>query len=318
MNGPVTCASRFTDNRLGKLLKLRTFLQPAASLPRAFLFHGPHDRARQADLGGDATCRMHRKFMAICHGLRLSNAMKKINFKNPLMPDISADNASLIHTIATATAIIAALIAACAVILAQMTSDVQSKHSDSSRAEASQIISKANESAAQLQVKIDTLTQQNQELATKLQAEKQARLKIEARLTPRKLTPQAQEAFKALAAQLSKDKTAPTVLLNIIRNDDEALQYAKQLAVALNKAGAQVQIKQLMLAKEATGLQVVLYDSPGSEQLERAFKEADIAAQISRSAQMPRVNVNDQDTQNIAAYISVYPKDLSLPPDLKQ
>lgn len=244
--------------------------------------------------------------------------MKKINFKNPLMPDISADNASLIHTIATATAIIAALIAACAVILAQMTSDVQSKHSDSSRAEASQIISKANESAAQLQLKIDTLTQQNQELATKLHAEKQARLKIEARLTPRKLTPQAQEAFKALAAQLSKDKAAPTVLLNIIRNDDEALQYAKQLAVALNKAGAQVQIKQLMLAKEATGLQVVLYDSPGSQQLERAFKEADIAAQISRSAQMPRVNVNDLDTQNIAAYISVYPKDLSLPPDLKQ
>ncbi|AYG45680.1 hypothetical protein DV532_15810 [Pseudomonas sp. Leaf58] len=234
------------------------------------------------------------------------------------MPDISADNASLIHTIATATAIIAALIAACAVILAQMTSDVQSKHSDSSRAEASQIISKANESAAQLQLKIDTLTQQNQELATKLHAEKQARLKIEARLTPRKLTPQAQEAFKALAAQLSKDKAAPTVLLNIIRNDDEALQYAKQLAVALNKAGAQVQIKQLMLAKEATGLQVVLYDSPGSQQLERAFKEADIAAQISRSAQMPRVNVNDLDTQNIAAYISVYPKDLSLPPDLKQ
>ncbi|WP_410480671.1 hypothetical protein ACJ70E_15740 [Pseudomonas plecoglossicida] len=234
------------------------------------------------------------------------------------MPDISADNASLIHTIATATAIIAALIAACAVILAQMTSDVQSKHSDSSRAEASQIISKANESAAQLQLKIDTLTQQNQELATKLHAEKQARLKIEARLTPRKLTPQAQEAFKALAAQLSKDKAAPTVLLNIIRNDDEALQYAKQLAVALNKAGAQVQIKQLMLAKEATGLQVVLYDSPGSQQLERAFKETDIAAQISRSAQMPRVNVNDLDTQNIAAYISVYPKDLSLPPDLKQ
>lgn len=49
------------------------------------------------------------------------------NFKKLFMPDTSADAASLIHAIASATAVIAALIAASAMIIAHMTSDVKNR-----------------------------------------------------------------------------------------------------------------------------------------------------------------------------------------------
>jgi len=236
------------------------------------------------------------------------------------MSEISADNASLIHTIATATAIIAALISACAVILAQLTSEVQTKHSDQSMENASQLIASANQSAAQSQLKIDALTQQNLELTARLHAAEhaaqQARAQAQARLQPRKLTVQAQAAFTALAAELAKAKATPTVLLNIVKNDDEALAFSKQIAVALTKAGVRVQIKQLMLTKEATGTHVVVYNSPGSQQIELALKAANIASQLSRSSQTPKINIDDQDTAAISAFISVYPKGLSLAADI--
>jgi hypothetical protein len=250
--------------------------------------------------------------MAICRILRKRKSMKNIIFKSKLMPEISAENASLIHAIAMATAIIAALISACAVILAQLTSDVQIKHSERSVANAGQLIPEANESSAQSQLKIDALIRQNQELASRLVAEEQARLKIEARLQPRKLTAQAQGAFKALAVALAKDKATPTVLLNIVKNDDEALAFSKQIAVAMMKAGVRVQIKHLMHTKEATGAHVVLYNSPGSQQIEQAFIAANIASQITRSSQTPTIRIDDQDTPAISAFITVYPKDLSL------
>jgi len=238
--------------------------------------------------------------------------MKNIIFKSKLMPEISAENASLIHAIAMTTAIIAALISACAVILAQLMSDVQIKHSDRSMADAGQLIPKANESSAQSQLKIDTLLQQNQELTARLVAEEQARLKIETRLQPRKLTAQAQDALKALAVALAKEKATPTVLLNIVKNDNEALAFSKQIAVAMMKAGVRVQIKHLMHTKEVTGVHVVLYNSPGSQQIEQAFIAANIASQITRSSQTPTIRIDDQDTTPISAFITVYPKDLSL------
>jgi len=232
------------------------------------------------------------------------------------MSEISADNASLIHTIATATAIIAALISACAVILAQLTSEVQTKHSDQSMENASQLIASANQSAAQSQLKIDALTQQNLELTARLRAAEhaaqQARAQAQAHLQPRKLTVQAQAAFTALAAELAKAKATPTVLLNIVKNDDEALAFSKQIAVALTKAGVRVQIKQLMLTKEATGTHVVVYNSPGSLQIEHALMAANIASQLNRSSQTPKINIDDQDTAAISAFISVYPKGVSL------
>ncbi|WDY59862.1 hypothetical protein [Pseudomonas sp. PSKL.D1] len=238
--------------------------------------------------------------------------MKLLNFKKMPIPEISAANASLVHTLATATAIIAALIAACAIIVAQLTSEVQSKHSDTSIANASQLVSQANESAAQSQAKIAALIQQNRELTAQLQAEKQARLKIESRLQPRKLTAQAQAAFKVLAEDLAKEKAHPTVLLNIVKNDDEALAFAKQITVALTKAGVRVQIKQLMLTKEATGTHVVVYNSAGSQEIEKAMKAAEFASQISRSGQTPKIQISDQDSPVISAFINVYPKDVSL------
>lgn len=260
----------------------------------------------------DAKIRLLRKFMAICRILLKRKSMKSKTFKSKLMPEISAENASLIHAIAMSTAIIAALISACAVILAQLMSDVQIKQSDRSMAEAGQLIPKADESSAQSQLKIDALIQQNQALTARLAAEEQARLKIEARLQPRKLTAQAQAAFKALAVALAKDKVTPTVLLNIVKNDDEALAFSKQIAVAMMKAGVRVQIKHLMHTKDATGAHVVLYNSPGSQHIEHAFIAANIASQITRSSQTPKIRIDDQDTPAISAFITVYPRDLSL------
>lgn len=259
----------------------------------------------------DARGRLHGEFMAICREIKNAKSWK-LNFKSTLMPEISADNASLIHSIATTTAIIAALVSACAVILAHLTSEVQSSESDRSMAEASQQIATANQSAAQSQLKIEELLQQNAALTAQLDAAKKERQAIEHRLRPRKLTAQAQAAFQALATALAKDKVAPTVLLNIVRNDDEALAFSKQIAVALTKAGVRVQIKQLMLTKEATGVQAVLYDSPGSQQIERALRAANFATDISRSSQTPKINIDDDDKTAISAFINVFPKEMSL------
>lgn len=237
--------------------------------------------------------------------------MKTINATKKTMLDISANTANLIHTIATTTAIVAALISVSAIVLANMASEVQSKYTDHSAGDAAQAISKANDAAAQSKLKAEALTQQNLELVKKLNAERQERLTIEASLRPRKLTAEAQTAFNALAAELAKKKTTPTVLVNITRNDEEILQFSKQIAVALTKAGVRVQIKKLMSTKDITGTQVVLYSGPGDQAIERAFRNANIASQILHSPQHPRVSIQDQDAPYISAFINVYPKDLS-------
>jgi len=42
------------------------------------------------------------------------------------------------------------------------------------------------------------------------------------------------------------------------------------------------------------------------------LKAANIASQLSRSSQTPKINIDDQDTAAISAFISVYPKGISL------
>lgn len=237
--------------------------------------------------------------------------MKNISLKNNYMLDISPTSASLIHTIASATAIVAALISASAVILAHMAAEVQNRHAESSIEAATQATQNAKDAAAQSKLQIVALTQQNLELSTKLEAEITERLKVASTLKPRKLTPEALAAFTALAAELSEKKTTPTVLINVTRNDDEILQFSKQIAVALTKAGVQVQIKKLTSMKDITGTQVVLYSGPGDQALERAFRNTHLDFQILRSSKHPRVNIQDQDSQDITAFISVYPKGLS-------
>ncbi|HDS1734662.1 hypothetical protein [Pseudomonas sp. BP8] len=224
------------------------------------------------------------------------------------MPDISPHTASLIHTIASVTAIIAALISASAVIVAHMASEVQSRHAEKSTAQASQAIAEAHDTAALSRLESEALRQQTVEMAARLEAEKEERLRVVASLQPRKLTEQTQTAFKTLASELAEQKIKPAVLLTIVKNDAEALQYAKQIAVALTKAGVQVQIKQLALLKDISGTQVVLYSGAGNQAIERAFKTAEGAFQISRSSQNPRVTLDDQDSTIISALISVYPK----------
>ncbi len=234
--------------------------------------------------------------------------MKTFNLKNLFMPDISAGTASLIHAIASATAVIAALIAASAMILAHMTSDVKNQQSEVTLSRASQEVSVVNESEVQAQLEIQQLLEQNDALKAELEREKAERLKLEASLKPRTLTPQAHEAFKALAGELKAKTLAPVVLLNIHKDDKEAVRFAKEIAVALTKSGVQVQIKQLLLQKHNTGTQVVVYAGVGSDELEQAFKAADFASDIKRSGQSPRVKVDDGDAIAISAFISVYPR----------
>lgn len=237
------------------------------------------------------------------------------NIKKLFMPDISADTASLIHAIASATAVIAALIAASAMILAHMTSDVKNQHSELTISRASQEVTVVHESDVQAQLEIQQLLEQNETLKAKLERgraeleqERAERLKLEASLKPRTLTPQAQDAFKALAGELKAKTLAPVVLLNIYKEDKEAVRFAKEIAVALTKSGVQVQIKQLPLQKHNTGTQVVMYAGVGGDELEHAFKAADFASDIKRSGQSPRVKVDDGDAIAISAFISVYPR----------
>ena len=234
--------------------------------------------------------------------------MKIRKFKKLFMPDISADTASLIHAIASATAVIAALIAASAMILAHMTSDVKNQHSEVIVARAPQAVTVVNESDVQAQLEIEQLMEQNDALRAELERERAERLKLEASLKPRALTPQAHDAFKALAGELKAKTLAPVVLLNIHKDDKEAVRFAKEIAVALTKAGVQVQIKQLQLQKHNTGTQVVVYAGAGSDELEHAFKTAEFATDIKRSGQSPRVKVDDGDAIAISAFISVYPR----------
>ncbi|WP_243055490.1 hypothetical protein [Pseudomonas sp. BP01] len=230
------------------------------------------------------------------------------NVKKLFMPDISADTASLIHAIASATAVIAALIAASAMILAHMTSDVKNQHPEVIVARAPQAVTVVNESDVQAQLEIEQLMEQNDALRAELERERAERLKLEASLKPRALTPQAHDAFKALAGELKAKTLAPVVLLNIHKDDKEAVRFAKEIAVALTKAGVQVQIKQLQLQKQNTGTQVVVYAGTGSDELEQAFKTAEFATDIKRSGQSPRVKVDDGDAIAISAFISVYPR----------
>lgn len=237
------------------------------------------------------------------------------NFKKLFMPDISADTASLIHAIASATAVIAALIAASAMIFAHMTSDVKNQHSEVSLSRATQEVTVVNESDMQAQLEIQQLLEENDALKAelereraKLEQERAERLKLEASLKPRTLTPQAHDAFKALAGELKAKTLAPVVLLNIHKDDKEAVRFAKEIAVALTKSGIQVQIKQLPLQKHNTGTQVVVYTGVGSDELEQAFKAAEFATDIKRSGQSPRVKVDDGDAISISAFISVYPR----------
>ncbi|MFJ4387738.1 hypothetical protein ACIP02_25865 [Pseudomonas sp. NPDC089408] len=241
--------------------------------------------------------------------------MKILNLKKLFMPDISADAASLIHAIASATAVIAALIAASAMILAHMTSDVKNQHSELTISRASQEVTVVNESDVQAQLEIQQLLEQNESLKAELERgraeleqERAERLKLEASLKPRTLTPQAQDAFKALAGELKAKTLAPVVLLNIHKDDKEAVRFAKEIAVALTKSGVQVQIKQLAVQKHNTGTQVVVYAGVGGDELEQAFKAADFASDIKRSGQSPRVKVDDGDAIAISAFISVYPR----------
>lgn len=234
--------------------------------------------------------------------------MKTFNLKKLFMPDISADTASLIHAIASATAVIAALIAASAMILAHMTSDVKNQHPEVIVARAPQAVTVVNESDVQAQLEIEQLMEQNDALRAELERERAERLKLEASLKPRALTPQAHDAFKALAGELKAKTLAPVVLLNIHKDDKEAVRFAKEIAVALTKAGVQVQIKQLQLQKQNTGTQVVVYAGAGSDELEQAFKTAEFATDIKRSGQSPRVKVDDGDAIAISAFISVYPR----------
>ncbi|RII75911.1 hypothetical protein [Pseudomonas monteilii] len=230
------------------------------------------------------------------------------NFKKLFMPDISADTASLIHAIASATAVIAALIAACAMILAHMTSDMKNQQAAPAPSRPSQEVTVIRESDVQARLGIEQLIEQNEALRAELAQEKAERLKLEASLKPRSLTPQAHDAFKALAVELKAKTLAPVVLLNIHKDDKEAVRFAKEIAVALTKAGVQVQIKQLPLQKHNTGTQVVVYAGAGSDELEQAFKTAEFASDIKRSGQSPRVKVDDGDAIAISAFISVYPR----------
>ena len=111
-----------------------------------------------------------------------------------------------------------------------------------------------------------------------------------------------------MAVELKAKTLAPVVLLNIHKDDKEAVRFAKEIAVALTKAGVQVQIKQLPLQKHNTGTQVVVYAGVGSDELEQAFKTAEFASDIKRSGQSPRVKVDDGDAIAISAFISVYPR----------
>lgn len=244
-----------------------------------------------------------------------SEPMNIPKFKKLFMPDISADTASLIHAIASAIAVIAALIAASAMIIAHMTSDVKNQHSEAIVSRASQEVTVVNESDVQAQLEIQQLLEQNEALKVELERERAElanerteRLKLEASLKPRTLTPQAHDAFKALAADLKAKTLAPVVLLNIHKDDKEAVRFAKEIAVALTKSGVQVQIKQLPLQKHNSGTQVVVYTGAGSDELEQAFKSAEFATEIKRSAQSPRVKVDDGDAIAISAFISVYPR----------
>ncbi|NQD57872.1 hypothetical protein HP546_21285 [Pseudomonas sp. CM25] len=248
-------------------------------------------------------------YRAICPARQPDReTMNTHNFKKLFMPDISVGTASLIHAIASATAVIAALIAASAMIIAHMTSDVKTQHSETTISQASQEITVVNESAVQAQLEIQQLTEQNDALKAELEREKAERLKLEASLKPRKLTPLALDAFKALAGELTAKTLKPVVLLNILKDDKEAVQFAKEIAVALTKAGVQVQIKQLPQQKHSTGTQVVVYAGAGSDELEQAFKAADFASDIKRSGQSPRVKVDDGEPIAISAFISVYPR----------
>ena len=267
-----------------------------------------------------------RKIMAICQTSRAfwldlypyrgicparlpdRETMNIPNFKKLFMPDISADAASLIHAIASATAVIAALIAASAMIIAHMTSDVKNQQAEVPVSRGAQVVTVVQESDVQARLEIEQLMEQNDALRAELERERAERLKLEASLKPRALTPQAHDAFKALAGELKAKTLAPVVLLNIHKDDKEAVRFAKEIAVALTKAGVQVQIKQLPLQKHNTGTQVVVYAGVGGDELEQAFKTAEFASDIKRSGQSPRVKVDDGDAIAISAFISVYPR----------
>lgn len=110
-----------------------------------------------------------------------------------------------------------------------------------------QAVTIVHESDVQARLEIEQLIEQNDALRAELERERAERLKLEASLKPRALMPQAHEAFKALAGELKAKTLAPVVLLNIHKDDKEAVRFAKEIAVALTKAGVQVQIKQLPL-----------------------------------------------------------------------
>lgn len=154
--------------------------------------------------------------------------------------DISLEFANRMYLWASIAAIVLAILAAVSTFLIFWASGVRDKHADQTIENARATASKAHEraatansAAASANERAQAISQENLQLAIKLEEERKARLIIEKRLEPRRLD---QGEQSALIERLSAIKPFRYCIGSVL-GDEEGQAYANELITCFEKAG---------------------------------------------------------------------------------
>ncbi|CAM4226063.1 hypothetical protein BOMU111920_16925 [Bordetella muralis] len=173
--------------------------------------------------------------------------------------DISLETANRMYFWASLAAIGLGAITVLSAVLTFWASGVISKHNDQAINSARATAEQSRESANRLEAETEGLKNKNLQLAIRLEEERTARLKLEDKLAPRRLS---SDQHRALVQYLQRLQPFD-IAVGSISGDVEAMGFAEQLRSAIKEAGFKVfdGIDQPVFSGRAYGVIVDISDS---------------------------------------------------------
>ncbi|MCE0849380.1 hypothetical protein LU689_05560 [Pseudomonas asiatica] len=153
----------------------------------------------------------------------------------------SAETTQSIYTYASIVTIIAALATAVCGALVYISSTFIGKETEMKIENARAVGALANESAQSANLKAERLRSENLQLSIALEKETQSRMKLEARLGQRTLSPVQIMEIKELN---TKEAITGKVLIKAMLPQPEIIQYANILSETLSSSGIQTEVVQ--------------------------------------------------------------------------
>ncbi|MFU2327723.1 hypothetical protein [Pseudomonas sp. NFX98] len=225
------------------------------------------------------------------------------------MPEISLETANIIYRYASIVALVALVASAGAGLVIYVTSEIRGKYADESIERARNLGAQANESAAQANVKAETLTKENLQLSLTLEKERKERLELQRQLGPRTLS--AEQKIK-LVDMLKHLPENATILITRNESSKETNDYASEIAETFKRAGANVvekQINFMTFGSPNYGVRLVLLGGPGRETIKTSMQSTNIATEIKQLPEPdPKNPTRNLYNWSMSAAIEVLPK----------